>query len=437
MPFRSTVVIDRWECGCLAERGSRGGWLLVYGRRKTGKTWLLRRCYPWSIYATVTRSGECIWEERGREPGFIGLDECVKRTITLLRRSGGGVVVDEFQRMPVKYWDLLAQVSPESERGFVACGSSMGVVGRVFDKRSPLLGLFEAFHVDIASMPDTVTSLRRHGLPGVEAVLWAVVVRDPWVLRHLSPEGTPWLLLSRHAASLVPVSRGLVGEVFLEEERQLTRIYDSVLEYLAMGYWRAADIAARLYSAGLSSSAHPGIATGILGVLEQVGLVEKIPLWGTRRAKVYYKHRSALLSLLYRVASIVEETGREPDPQVILAGYGVELQFAIGELLAEHYGLRRAYSIRGTRDIDVVLLAKNNRPQWGYEVKIGHIRRGEAASIAEWIRSQGIPRVGIVALKGGEKTPGVDELLDAEKIVELAEQLAAKKKEECITGRAV
>ena len=52
-----------------------GCWFM--GRRKTGKTRLLRHCLEWRFYATVTRDGECIVGERGQAPRFASLRECV------------------------------------------------------------------------------------------------------------------------------------------------------------------------------------------------------------------------------------------------------------------------------------------------------------------------------------------------------------------------
>jgi len=430
-PLVQRIVIHRWECSYLAKRSSEQGWVLVYGRRKTGKTWLLRNCVDWGLYATVTRSGECIVEDRASRRN-IGLRECLSIATKELRKQGESIVIDEFQRVPEKYWDLLAIAAQEAERGLMLCGSSLGIARRVFSERSPLLGFFEAFRVDLASVADTIASLHGQGLGAREAVLWSIIVRDPWILLHIEPRGEPWKLLAGRAAGLVPAARGLIGEVFSEEDRQLSRVYEAVLQLLAQGYWRAADIAAKLYEAGLSTSPQPGVATGVLRVLEEIGLVERVPLWRTRRARVYYRHRSSLVSLLYSVADYVEEVGGMPSPDMLLARYGVELQFGLGELLAERRGLRRGYSIpQGGRDIDVVLLDKRGKPEWGYEVKMGRLDAREAENIAEWIRSLGIPRAGIIALGGirGEASR-VDEVLDAEAIVEEAEKLSNTRREE-------
>ena len=98
-------------------------------------------------------------------------------------------------------------------------------------------------------------------------------------------------------------------------------------------------------------------------MLEDMGLVERIPLWRTRGARVYYRHRSPLVSLLYQAASQVEELGTAPSPEMLRARYGLELQFTLGELLSKHHIARRAYSMQaGGRDIDIVLLDARGRP---------------------------------------------------------------------------
>ncbi len=417
-------VIDRWECGFL--RSYRGGWLLVYGRRKTGKTWLLRRCVDWSLYATVSLAGECLIDD-GKEVATEGMGECLERLGAAVRR-GATVVIDEFQRLPTKYWDYLGLIHGDSEGLLIACGSSMGVVSKVFDRRSPLLGVFEAFKVDLASVADTIVSLADHGLGPREAVLWAPIARDPWLLAHLVPGSDPWARLAEAAPRLAPVARGLVGEVFVEEERRLTRLYESVLELLASGYWRAGDIAQRLYSLGLVSEPHPGMATGVLSVLESMGLVERVPLWRTRGARVYYRHRSSLVALLYHVYDRYD-AGEPIQPAHLASRYGVELQFNVGELLARAAGLRRAYTIMPEgRDIDIVLLNHRSGPQIGYEVKAGPISEREAAKAVEVIRGAGIPRAGLISAH--QRPPPIgDENLGPEDILEIAREQARKYRE--------
>ncbi len=66
----------------------------MYGRRKVGKTFTLRRCLSYDLYVIVTRSGEVLVED-----GVWSLESAVREVAKVLRR-GGVAVVDEFQRMP-------------------------------------------------------------------------------------------------------------------------------------------------------------------------------------------------------------------------------------------------------------------------------------------------------------------------------------------------
>ena len=95
------LILNRRE----AELISRAkGWLLVYEKRKVGKTFLLRREIAWDPYATVTRSRDVLLESSGALER-VGLEEGVRRVVETLR-GGGCAVVDEFQRLPEACWDF-------------------------------------------------------------------------------------------------------------------------------------------------------------------------------------------------------------------------------------------------------------------------------------------------------------------------------------------
>jgi len=418
------VVIDRWECRAISCSRS---WIIDYGRRKTGKTFLLQRCLGWDLYVTVTRTRSCVVDS-GEGPSLMGLELCMRRAVDVVS-SGGTVVIDEFQRLPDEYWELIAAARSRDGRA-VLCGSSVGIASRVFDRRSPLLGLLEPLHIDLASAEDTVASLAQHLGPR-DAVLWAVIARDPWILGLLEPAGAPWRVIASRARSLVPIAVSLVGEVFTEEEKQLTRLYDAVLRLLAQGYWSSKALAQKLYKSRLISSPQPGIVTGLLAQLERVGLVEKIPLWRTRGARLYYRHRSPLLSMLLGIGDIVEELGSEPSGEEVLQKFGLEAQFFVGEILAKHHRLVRAYTIlpHGEGDVDIVLLTHGKKPVMGYEVKLGSFSRSEARRAVERMKKLGIPKSGLVSLV--EKPPELaDEVLGPEDLVEIARVLAEERRKE-------
>ncbi len=100
------------------------------------------------LYVIVTRSGEVLVED-----GVWSLESAVREVAKVLRR-GGVAVVDEFQRMPERWWDLLASAHPSGV--LVLSGSSFGVLRRVFDARSPLLGLFDVVKMGLIRYSDAL-----------------------------------------------------------------------------------------------------------------------------------------------------------------------------------------------------------------------------------------------------------------------------------------
>ncbi|MCY0890220.1 MULTISPECIES: hypothetical protein [Pyrobaculum] len=97
-------IIRRREC---AEVSRLSSWTLVYGRRKVGKTTLLKNCLRSDLYVLIGYGGSTavVGEE------ITAVDNVLREVGGVLRR-GGIAVVDEFQRLPPKYWDLVATWAP-------------------------------------------------------------------------------------------------------------------------------------------------------------------------------------------------------------------------------------------------------------------------------------------------------------------------------------
>jgi hypothetical protein len=174
------------------------------------------------------------------------------------------------------------------------------------------------------------------------------------------------------------VTKALIGEIFEEEERQLTSLYEAILLSLAEGEWNTAIIAGSLNSKGFNVT--PSSVSGYLETLQNMGLVEKIPIYGEKkRARWYYKISSPIISLIF-------------------------------------------YS--PYEDIDIVLLEKG-KPIIGYEVKLGEFSKAEAEKSIERIRRAGIPKAGLISLK--EKPNfNADEELGPEDLVRISRYVFQK-----------
>jgi len=79
--------------------------------------------------------------------------------------------------------------------------------------------------------------------------------------------------------------------------------------------------------------------TGLLERLVRMGILEKIALWRTKGSRHYFKHRSPLLSIVYYIdqrLGVTEAAYRKVDQNLVSSILGRELQFCLGEMLAEY-----------------------------------------------------------------------------------------------------
>ncbi len=172
--------------------------------------------------------------------------------------------------------------------------------------------------------------------------------------------------------------------------------------------WSSAVIAN--YAAARGFSVVASTVSAYLNRLADMGLADRVPIF---RSKGHY-HRIASTPLrlaLYAEAKYHVSEGRNARD----LPWGVEMQFNIGELLAEAKGGVLQYVPQG--DVDFVVVTKSGAI--GYEVKIGPFSRSEARRAADRIRALGIPRVGLISL--AERPPEVaDETYGPEDLVEMA-----------------
>ena len=375
-------------------------WTLVYGRRKVGKSFLVRKYVNYDLYYVITRDLQAYFPD---EKAYKSLNEAFQLTVSRLR-EGKTVVIDEFQRMPERYWDGLSVEHPNGK--LILVGSSFRIMGKLLDRQSPLLGLVLPYRLDIIHYADVLRQVRDP--------LLAMIYRDPWTLSFVKSVKD----LEEKAYQLYMVTKALIGEIFEEEERQLTNLYEAVLLSLAEGEWNTAIIANSLNSKGFNVTASS--VSGYLDTLHGMGLVMKVPIYGEKRkARWYYKISSPIISLLFYAeakysVSFTESVGELP--------IGREVQFSIGEMLAEKYKATLAYS--PYEDIDIVLMDKS-KPIIGYEVKMGEFTKSEAERAVERIRRAGIPKAGLISLSERPDF-NADEVLGPEELVKVADEVVSR-----------
>jgi len=391
--------VERREC---EELKNLKGWMLIYGRRKVGKTYLAKKCLDYDDYYLITRTLGLIHGEED-----IGLDEAIKRIMSSLRQ-GKRVILDEFQRLPEKYLDIIAITHPKGK--LILLASSYGAVNKVIDRNSPLLGLVLPYRLGIIKFSDALGS--------VKDPYKALLFRDPWIVEHASD----WEDIKRNPQSFYYITKGLIGEIFQEEDRKLTQTYEAILLELAGGMWNSTMISAKLQQ---TMQVNQSEVSSYLSTLFKMGLIKKIKVHkGGRGTEWYYDLDSPIMSVTfyaeakYRVSEGIRSSVDLTYP------ISKEMQFSVGEMLAEYYDAELAYTPQG--DIDVVLL-KKGKPFIAYEVK-NKFSESEARRTIGRMKDFGIPRAGLIGIL--EDPPKSEDSIGPDRLIEMADEIKKRRRDE-------
>ena len=402
------TVIQRKEAKEIAETP---GWLLIFGRRKVGKTFLVKRTLKWDAYFLVRRDLAIIPEGREAKPidGLPAFYEEVKR----LLREGKTVVVDEFQRLPESFLDEVASVHPNGR--LILMGSSLRVVHRVFGSGSPLLGLVSERKLSLV-LPSDAFLFMSEKLPPARALLLAPYIRDPWTVEHLGT-GDPIKVvyeILRGAKHSIPA---LVGEVFTEEERQLTATYEAILRLIGSGRWRTSDIASTLYGRGLLKQADPRAVAPYLSHMEKMDLIESVEIYRSRAN--YLRLKSPIMEAFYYLADrYAFDEADVPFGEIrptLERLVGMHVQDFVAQLLAEWKQGTRMYYFTPEQEIDFLITVRG-RPQLVGEVKLGDVSRRDVMKFVDAAKI--FPNAEKVSICRKEmKQPGI-KVLTPEKLLE-------------------
>ncbi len=312
---------------------------IVYGRRKTGKTFFVREFTRWNRYFFVGEDG-AVYEE-GREISYEALKEIIRG-----KPEDEVYVVDEFHRLPRDFLYFLQAVDP---RNIVLVTSTLHLARRILSERdSPLLAMFCEVPFSIISPSDALSGLS-DVYEGRKLVERATYMREPLLLRY--PPETPLRDVLLSAVRTVP---HIVSDVFTEEEKQLTRAYRAVMTAVAGGATDYGKIAS--YVAGRTGIRETAVNYHVRS-LELMGIIKRVRVHGAKRHM--YMHVSPLFDLYYWLERkyAISETDVPDLPIHALIPRHVEA--FVRELLAEVFGLPEGVYIRRENgritEIDIAL----------------------------------------------------------------------------------
>ena len=342
---------------------SRKGWILVFGRRKTGKSFLVKKFGNWNEYFFVKRDKTILSEKEG-ELSYETFLNILKRELI----QNKTVVVDEFHRLGSDFLDFIHAL--ERNGKLIIISSTLFLSKKLLSERSPILGLFFEIPLKIICLEDTLKALNKMKLLNKEHVENAILMREPITINSFDTDKKSKELFSEIILGNLNTIPSLVGEIFLEEEKTLSIIYEGILRAIANGKLTSTSIVNYLFSRKLVVNNDASIVQQYLKNLIGFGIIKRIMVYN--KNKFIYKHVSPLVKLFYYADekyNISErDITKEEVGRIALEIIPKLVEDNIREFLAQKFGLSEAIIETKDYEVDVCLL-RFNKPEMVVEVK--------------------------------------------------------------------
>jgi AAA+ ATPase superfamily predicted ATPase len=330
--------LNRWR--------SVGRWVLVYGRRKVGKSFFIRNNVKWDKYYFIGRSGSIFIDDE-----TIGYDAFRRELIKGLENDET-IVVDEFQRLPKEFLDVLHGMGVKGK--IIAVTSTLWLSKEIFEASSPILGLFSDFKMGIIDEMDILQNMQKYIKDSRRLLEYSIFLREPWLIPLWEASEEFFESLPYTIRLTVP---SLIGEIFTEEERSYSRVYDAILKAVADGKMLSTEITSQLYSLKLIPAESPSFVHPYLKILEHIGLLEKVKIYG--KNKYYYYHASPVTDYYYYLDAKYGISERDIQPsqarKVLESKIPHYVERFLSKLLSKIFGLWAEKIVERDFEVDIAL----------------------------------------------------------------------------------
>ncbi len=336
-------------------------WMLVYGRRKTGKTFLVKNFVKWDYYFFVKRDRSVLYEDNN-----LSYESFFTLFKTALAENKT-IIIDEFHRLPEEFFDFLHYT--EKKGRVILVSSTLSLAKRFFSKNSPLLGLFSESLVYLPGLKEVLEAtkiLKKNKKDWLEI---SIFLREPIFFQQVSLKNVRKDIIDIILSSRRTIP-ALIGEIFLEEERTLSMIYEGILRAISCGKINSGEISSYLFSRKLLNKDDPSLIQKHLDILTELGLIRRIKIFDKKR--YVYKHTSPVVKVFYfcdEKYNISEREITEKELEDIL-NYLIPqiIEDSVREAFALKFGLIE--TIAESKDVSVDgLLLKFQKPEIALEVK--------------------------------------------------------------------
>ena len=350
-------------------------WILVYGRRKTGKTFLVKNFVKYDEYLFV-KTNKNIMNNKNEAISYETFIEILKR----LLENNKTVIVDEFHRLGNDFFDFLHYTKKQGK--LILISSTLFLSKKLISSKSPLLGLFAEISFGLINIKDALNALNKFNFSKKEKIELAILFREPVAIDYFDERRKARDIISTVILSSIKTIPSLIGEIFLEEERELSGVYEGIIRGIAIGKIGSGKISNYLFSKKLIKKDDPSVIQQYLNNLVYFGIIKKIEIFNKKRFA--YKLISPLSKIYYYADekyNLSERKINDHELALIIDELMPRLvEDNIREFIAEKNGLKESIIEAKDFDIDACLL-RFKRPETILEIKWGNLNKNDILKI--------------------------------------------------------
>lgn len=339
-------------------------WVLLYGRRKTGKSYLVENFIRYDDFFFIKRDKTIISKKEQQTVSYETFIVLIRNYIEQEKT----VVIDEFHRLGDGFFDFLHASKKQGK--IILISSTLYLSKKLISSKSPLLGLFAEIPLPIIDLRTVLKNLYKFKLNKRNLMELGILLREPIAIEYFDKEMTPQEAFKKVLAGSSKSIPAMIGEIFAEEERSISPIYEGVLRAIANGKVTSSEISSYLFSKKLTEKDDPSIIQQYLSNLSEFGIIKRLQVYNKNRYT--YKHVSPLSRLFYYADekyNIFEFELNELQVEKIIETLLPRLvEDNVRELISKKFGLIETVIEAADYDIDAYLL-DYKRPKIAMEVK--------------------------------------------------------------------
>ena len=201
--------------------------------------------------------------------------------------------------------------------------------------------------MDLVDERDILLNLKEKIKDYKKLIEFSTYLREPMLLKWF---GIDLASILKNLKLVIP---SLVGEIFAEEEKELSERYEGIIRALSSGKTTLSAITSSLYSNKLIPKQDVSAVKPYLNTLLEIGLVKRIPEYFGKR--YYYFISSPVIDMYYYLDEKYNFSERDLDEKYITEKIPMHVEDFIRELLGKIFGMRTFIINKPNMEVEIAL----------------------------------------------------------------------------------